>query len=110
MTSSVALLGATVAYGRWLQQSILTLGRAGLTPSRLQRRVVIPTLLITLAVVSLLLLANVAVAVPAVYLTALTLLLFQSGFAFSLIVVSFLPPPTRRRSRNPRLTLPPGCR
>ena len=35
--------------------------------------------------------ANVVVAMPAVYLTALGLLLFQSGFAFTLIVFSFLP-------------------
>jgi hypothetical protein len=88
---SVVLLAASLSYYRWLQQGIVTLGRAGLTPSRLQRRVIIPTLLITLAVVSLLLLANVALARPAVYLTALALLLFQSGFAFSLIVFSFLP-------------------
>jgi len=89
--SSLLLLTATLTYYGWLQRAILTLGRAGLTPSRFQRRVIIPTLLLTLLVVSLLLLANVVMAMPAVYLTALALLLFQSGFAFTLIVFSFLP-------------------
>lgn len=89
--SSILLLLATLVYTRWLQQAIATLGRAGLTPSRLQRRIIIPTLLITLVVVSALLLANSVVALPAIYLTALALLLFQSGFAFTLIVFSFLP-------------------
>ena len=89
--TSLVLLVASLTYYRWLLRGVVTLGRAGLTPSRLQRRIIIPTLLITLAVVSLLLLANVLLAMPAVYLTALALLLFQSGFAFSLIVFSFLP-------------------
>lgn len=91
VASSVSLLLATLAYYRWLQKGIVTLGRAGLTPSRLQRRVIIPTLLATLGVVSLLLVVNAQLAIPAIYLTALVLLLFQSGFAFSLIVFSFLP-------------------
>jgi len=89
--SSLLLLTATLTYYWWLQRAILTLGRAGLTPSRFQRRVIIPTLLLTLLAVSLLLLANLVRAMPAVYLTALALLLFQSGFAFCLIVFSFLP-------------------
>ena len=89
--SSVMLLAAAVGYGRWLQLAILTLARAGLTPTRFQRRVIMPTLLLTTLVACLLLLANVVPAVPAIYLTALALLLFQSGFAFCLIVFSFLP-------------------
>jgi hypothetical protein len=89
--TSIVLLVASMTYFRWLGRGIRTLGRAGLTPSRLQRRIIIPTFMVTLAVVSLLLLANVLLAMPAVYLTALALLLFQSGFAFSLIVFSFLP-------------------
>lgn len=89
--SSLALLLATLAYYRWLQRAIVTIGRAGLTPSRFQRRVIIPTLMVTLGVVTLLLLSNGYLASPAVYLNALALLLFQSGFAFSLIVFSFLP-------------------
>ncbi len=89
--SSLLLLAATLTYYWWLQRAILSLGRAGLTPSPFQRRVIIPTLLLTLLVVSLLLVANLLFAMPAVYLTALALLLFQSGFAFCLIVFSFLP-------------------
>lgn len=91
IASSLLLLTATLAYYRWLQGAIHTLGRAGLTPSTFQRRIIIPTLLLTLAVVSLLLLADAVLAMPAIYLSALALLLFQSGFAFSLIVFSFLP-------------------
>jgi hypothetical protein len=37
------------------------------------------------------LVVNVLVAAPGIYLTALAILLFQSGFAFTLIVFSFLP-------------------
>ena len=89
--SSLLLLIANGVYYWWLQQAIQTLGRAGLTPSVFQRRIIIPTLLSTLIAVSVLMLVNLAAAVPAVYLTALVLLLFQSGFAFCLIVFSFLP-------------------
>lgn len=90
--SSLLLLVATLSYYGWLQGAISTLGRAGLTPTPFQRRVIVPVLLLTLVAVSLLLLANAVVAMPAVYMTALGLLLFQSGFAFTLIVFSFLPP------------------
>jgi len=89
--SSFMLLGATLIYGVWLQHAIISLGRAGLTPSRFQRRVIIPTLMLTLIAAALLLIGNMIVAMPAIYLTALALLLFQSGFAFCLIVFSFLP-------------------
>jgi nitrate reductase NapE component len=89
--SSLALLAASLWYYHWLRSAILALGRAGLTPSRFQRRVIIPTLQLTLIAVATLLTANALVARPAMYLTALALLLFQSGFAFSLIVFSFLP-------------------
>jgi len=91
IVSSVALLAATLGYYTWLRNAIRTLGRAGLTPSPFQRRVIIPTLLLTLIAVATLLLLNAALAIPAVYLTALTLLLSQSAFAFCLIVFSFLP-------------------
>jgi hypothetical protein len=89
--STLLLLGATLGYGRWLQLAIIALGRAGLTTNRFQRRVIVPTLMLTLVAAALLLLVNVLVAMPAIYLTALALLLFQSGFAFCLIVFSFLP-------------------
>jgi hypothetical protein len=89
--STLLLLFAVIVYGWWLQQSIFFLGREGLTPTRFQRRVIIPALLLTLLAATILLLANLVVALPAIYLTALALLLFQSGFAFTLIVFSFLP-------------------
>jgi hypothetical protein len=91
VVSSVLLLVTNLVYYWWLQQAILTLGRAGLTPSAFQRAVIIPTLLLKLLAVSFLLLAHVFVAMPAIYLTARALLLLQSGFAFCLIVFSFLP-------------------
>jgi hypothetical protein len=87
----VLLLVTNLVYYWWLQQAIFTLGRAGLTPSGFQRRIIIPTLLLTLLAVSLLMIGNVFFAMPAIYLTALALLLYQSGFAFCLIVFSFLP-------------------
>lgn len=99
--SSLMLLGTTLAYGWWLQRAISLLGRAGLTPSPFQRRVIVPTLLLTLLAAAVLLLANLIVAVPAIYLTALAFLLFQSGFAFCLIVFSFLPQITGRLDDGP---------
>jgi hypothetical protein len=89
--SSLLLLLTTLTYYRWLQGAIVALGRAGLTPSAFQRRIIIPTLLLTLLAVSLMLVANLWLAMPAIYLSGLALLLFQSGFAFCLIVFSFLP-------------------
>jgi hypothetical protein len=89
--SSMALLAASLWYYNWLRGAILALGRAGLTPSMFQRRVIIPTLKFTLIIVVALLTPNAIFAMPAIYLTALGLLLFQSGFAFSLVVFSFLP-------------------
>ena len=89
--STMMLLLTVLFYGFWLQQAILFLGRAGLTPTLFQRRIIIPTLLLTILGAIVLLLANLIVSLPAIYLTALALLLFQSGFAFVLIVFSFLP-------------------
>jgi len=89
--SSGMLLLTVLFYGWWLQQAILFLGRSGLTPTLFQRRIIIPTLLLTSLGATVLLLANLIVSIPAIYLTALGLLLFQSGFAFTLIVFSFLP-------------------
>jgi hypothetical protein len=89
--ASLMMLITSLVYFWWLQQAILTLGRAGLTPTRFQRMIIVPTLLLTLVGVSVLLAANLWFAMPAMYLTALALLLFQSGFAFCLIVFSFLP-------------------
>ncbi len=91
VVASLALLGVSVSYAGWLLGAFRELGTAGVRPSRFQRRVIVPTLLLSQAAVALLLLANLLVADGAVYLTALGLLLFQSGFLFCLIVFSFLP-------------------
>lgn len=91
VVSSVVLLASSLYYYTWLRGAIMALGRAGLTPSKFQRKVIIPTLQLTLWTVATLLIVNAVVAMPAIYLTALALLLFQSGFAFCLIVFSFLP-------------------
>jgi len=91
VVASLALLAVSLAYMRWLLRAMGEIARARLRPTRFQRRVIIPTLLLSLVAVALVLAVNVVLASPAVYLTALALLLFQSGFAFSLIVFSFLP-------------------
>lgn len=91
IVSSGALLAATLGYYAWLRDAIRALGRAGLRPSPFERRVIIPTLLLTQIAVASLLLVNAALAVPAIYLTALALLLSQSAMAFCMIVFSFLP-------------------
>ncbi|HET9949994.1 MAG TPA: hypothetical protein VFQ22_13815 [Longimicrobiales bacterium] len=89
--SSAALAAVNLAYDFWLRGAIRAAGRAGLTPTRFQRLVIIPTLLLTSVAVTLFLVVNLVLARPANYVTALLLLLFQSGFAFALIVFSFLP-------------------
>ena len=90
ITTSSILLGASVGYFSWFWVSLGALGRAGVITTKFQRRVIIPTLLSTLVGLAALLIVNVFLASPAIYLTALSLLLFQSGFAFCLIVFSFL--------------------
>ena len=57
----------------------------------IQRRVIIPTLGVSLVTLLMVLALEVWLASPGLYLTALAVLLFQSGFLFSLIVFSFLP-------------------
>jgi len=91
MGSSLALLAVTVCYYVWFWAALQTLSRADIATTKFQRRVVIPTLLLVAVSLGTLLGVNVFLATPAVYLTALALLLFQSGFAFCLIVFSFLP-------------------
>ncbi len=91
MGSSLALLAVTVCYYVWFLAALQTLSRAEIPTTNFQRRVVIPTLLLVAVSLGTLLGVNVFLATPAVYLTALALLLFQSGFAFCLIVFSFLP-------------------
>jgi len=89
--SSLVLLAVAVSYIRWFTISLGALRRAEITTTRFQRAVIVPTLILTSMGIGGLLAANVWLAHPAVYLTALALLLFQSGFTFSLIVFSFLP-------------------
>jgi hypothetical protein len=89
--SSVLLLGSTLLYVRWMLGVFREMGRAGVKTNPFQRRVVLPVLLLSLAVLVAILVVNVLLAKPGVFLTALAILLFQSGFAFSLIVFSFLP-------------------
>jgi hypothetical protein len=89
--ASLLLLGATLLYVRWLLDMFREMARAQVQTSPLQRRVIVPVVLLTLVLLMGILIANVFVAAPGVYLTALAILLFQSGFAFTLIVFSFLP-------------------
>lgn len=89
--SSLLLVVAALVYLRWLLLSFRSLGEVGITPSRFQMVVVVPTLLLSILILCVLLLLNALFASSGVYLTALSLLLFQSGFAFCLIVFSFLP-------------------
>ena len=89
--SSLVLLAATASYYVWFWGALQALGRAEIPTNRFQRRVVIPILLVTAVSLAVALGVNVFLATPAIYLTALALVLFQSGFAFCLIVFSFLP-------------------
>lgn len=89
--SSTVLLLAVAGYVTWLTAALGALGRAEIPTTRFQRVVIVPILLLTSTGLAVLLAFNVALANPGVYLTALALLLFQSGFAFSLVVFSFLP-------------------
>jgi hypothetical protein len=91
IASSLILVLTAILYLRWLVRSLRSLGVVGIRPSRFQIRVVVPILFFSVAIVCILLLVNVFVASPGIYLTGLSLLLIQSGFAFCLIVFSFLP-------------------
>ena len=89
--SSLVLLAVAVSYVAWFTTSLRALGQAEISTTRFQRVVILPTLLLTSVGLGVLLAANVWLASPGVYLSALALLLFQSGFTFCLIVFSFLP-------------------
>jgi hypothetical protein len=88
LASSLVLLAVTAGYYWWFVKALQSL--SGIPTTRFQSVVVMPTLVTVMFSLFGVLLANVFFASPAVYLTALALLLFQSGFAFSLIVFSFL--------------------
>lgn len=89
--STLILLAATASFYAWFVPSLQALGRAHIPMTRYQSRVVMPTLTLVLVSLTTILVLNLFLAAPAGYLTALALLLFQSGFAFCLIVFSFLP-------------------
>ncbi len=89
--SSLGLLAASAMYFVWVLLSFRSLGRAAMTRTRVQRFVILPTVILTLTSLTALLVMNVILARPWIYLTALLLVLFQSGFTFCHIVFSFLP-------------------
>jgi len=91
IASSLVLLAASGSYYVWFVSALQALARAEIPTSRFQRLVVIPTLMVVAGTLAAFLIANLFLATPAVYMTALALLLFQSGFAFCLIVFSYLP-------------------
>lgn len=86
--SNLVLLAVTAGYYWWFVRALQSLG--GIPTTRFQSVVVVPILMTVMLSLGGVVLANIFFASPAVYLTALALLLFQSGFAFSLIVFSFL--------------------
>lgn len=90
LISTVVLLVATVAYLVWILGAFRSL-RQNVPPNRFQRRVILPVLYLTFLALAAVLVANTVVRSPALYITALSLMLFQGGFAFALIVFSFLP-------------------
>ena len=79
------------AFFVWVLLSFRALGRPVLTRTWVQRLIILPTVVLTLTSLVVLLFVNVMLARPAIYLTALFLMLFQSGHTFCHIVFSFLP-------------------
>ena len=90
-SSSVAFSAVGVAFFAWVLLSLRALGRAALTRTRVQRLIILPFVFLTLTSFVVLVLVNVILARPAIYLTALLLMLLQSGHTFCHIVFSFLP-------------------
>jgi hypothetical protein len=88
--SNVLLLLAVAGYLVWIMTTFRALARER-PPNPFQRRVILPVLNLTFLALAAVLLLNSIVASPALYITALMILLFQGGFAFALIVFSFLP-------------------
>ena len=99
--SNLAFMAAVIAYLIWLARGFAALRRQ-VSPRPFQRYVILPVLALVFAALVSLLSMNVFLRSPALYITALGLLLFQAGFAFTLIVFSFLPRLLERRngSRN----------
>lgn len=98
--SSLLFLVVVVAYLTWFTTALRSLSRK-VAPNWFQRYVIIPVLsVLFLGLVSALLI-NTVVQGPALYVTALALLLCQGGFAFCLIVFSFLPGAPVRGDKSP---------
>lgn len=89
--ANACLLIVTAAYLAWIAVVFRSLAREVGGPRRFQRVVILPVLALTFASLATVLVVNLFLASPALYLSALALLLLQAGFAFSLIVFSFLP-------------------
>ena len=90
LISAVAMLVAVAGYMAWILITFRALGRE-ISRNRFQRRIILPVLGATFLGLSVLCVLNVVLGSAALYISALMLLLAQGGFAFSLIVFSFLP-------------------
>jgi uncharacterized membrane protein len=90
LISTLALLLVVVLYLAWFVRALRTLSRHVGT-NRFQRYVIMPVLSVIFGGLLSVLVVNTVFRSPALYVTALTLLLSQGGFAFALIVFSFLP-------------------
>ncbi len=88
---SLVLLVVIGAFLAWVVLQFRALGRPAMTRTWVQRLIILPTVALTLTSLVVLLFVNVMLARPAIYLTALLLILFQSGHTFCHIVFSFLP-------------------
>lgn len=94
--STVALFVAVAAYLTWLTMA-LRRSSFPFPPSSFQKFVVLPVLSVTSSALLALVAVNMVLRSPALYVTALALLLFQGGFAFLLVVFSFLPGAPERK-------------
>jgi hypothetical protein len=98
--STIAMLVTVAVYLVWILTIFRAL-RAEVPANWLQRRVILPTLNLTFLALAVLLVLNTVLLSPGVYATTLAILLFQGGFAFSLIVFSFLPQLPGASTRTP---------
>jgi hypothetical protein len=90
--ASIGLLLTSCGFVAWTRVSLRTLDRTGVIRTRLQRFLIVPTVALVNAGLLVSVAVNVFLASSALYVTGLVLLLFQSGFTFTHIVFSFLPP------------------
>ena len=106
--STIAQLVAVAAYLAWIVTTFRAM-KVEVPPNWFQRRIILPTLNLTFLVLAVLLAVNTVLRSPAVYVTTLTLLLIQGGFAFSLIVFSFLPQLPHGRKKSSQSGPPEGA-